>query len=212
VEYRVWQFASANGRIVALFRDKTIDRELQEWSQRSLPKRRARRVAAARIEADAPDFLPRAAAGDRLPGWQIRLAWDDEQLVNATARGKIAPICWPVCWRGTASGCTVDRAAGFLRQMRIDAAEERSGATVSHELKTPLASIRLLVDYAIERLSRGKLWCGRLAALAAGTAAPQNDPRQVRGDGGGCRAKWLRIRKRSIDNLLRPLPVAKSAE
>ena len=64
----------------------------------------------------------------------------------------------------------------FRRQMRLTRLKNDLVATVSHELKTPLASIRLLVD----TLLSGTCGAGVSPASAAGTAAPQNDPQRVR--------------------------------
>ena len=40
--------------------------------------------------ADLAGFLHVLPVGGRQPGWQLALAWNDEELVNATAHGKIA--------------------------------------------------------------------------------------------------------------------------
>ena len=84
----VWQFSSASGHTVALLRENTINEELQELAvKENLP-------AGVRVELLPPDraadlsgFLHILPAGDRQPRWQLGLVWNDEQLVNATARG-----------------------------------------------------------------------------------------------------------------------------
>ena len=144
----VWQFPSASGHTVALFREKTIDEELQELvAEEKLP-------AGVRVEllpsdrtADLAEFLYVLPAGDRMPGWQLGLAWNDEQLVNATAHGKIAAyMLTGLLAVAIAAGLALWIALRFLRQMRLTRLKNDLVATVSHELKTPLASIRLLVD------------------------------------------------------------------
>jgi len=136
------------GQVVALFREKTINRELQKLAaNENLP-------AGVRIELLPPDqtadlsgFLHVLPAGDRLPGWQLGLAWNDEQLVNATAGGKIAAyMLTGLLAVAIAAGLALWIALRFLRQMRLTRLKNDLVATVSHELKTPLASIRLLVD------------------------------------------------------------------
>ena len=95
----------------------------------------------------------------------------------------------------------------FLRQMRLTRLKNDLVATVSHELKTPLASIRLLVDTLLSGdcgagvppagscgagvspagscgagvSPAGSCGAGVSPALAAGTAAPQdNNPTRTR--------------------------------
>ena len=188
----VWQFASASGRTIALLRDKTINRELQELADKeNLPSGVRVQLLPPDRMSDLSALLHVLPAGDRLPGWQLGLAWNDEQLVNATAHGKIAAyMLTGLLAVATAAGLALWIALRFLRQMRLTRLKNDLVATVSHELKTPLASIRLLVDTLLSGYA--SMTCGAgvspasgsgegvSPAPAAGTAAPKNDPRQVR--------------------------------
>jgi signal transduction histidine kinase len=182
----VWQFASASGHTVALFREKTINRDLGELAAKeNLP-------TGVRIELLPPDrtvdlssFLHVLPAGDRMPGWQLGLTWNDEQLVNATAHGRIAGyMLTGLLAVATAAGLALWIAIRFLRQMRLTRLKNDLVATVSHELKTPLTSIRLLVDTLLSGYTEpacgagvspaGASGAGVSPASTAGTAAPQN--------------------------------------
>jgi signal transduction histidine kinase len=158
----VWQFGSTEGRVVVLFREKTLHRELDKLvAEERLPNGARVQLLPPSQTPDVSNFLHVLPAGDRMPGWQLGLAWNDEQLVNATARGKIAAyMLTGLLAVAIASGLALWIALRFLRQMRQTRLKNDLVATVSHELKTPLASIRLLVDTLL--------------------AANQNDPKLVR--------------------------------
>jgi signal transduction histidine kinase len=90
-------------------------------------------------------------AGPRLPGWRLALALKDERLFNTTTEHRAAVYLW--------TGILVLAAMGVLmlltiRLLRRQAALARLKndlvATVSHELKTPLSSMRVLVDTLLD--------------------------------------------------------------
>jgi signal transduction histidine kinase len=134
--------------VIALFREKTINRELQKLAaSENLPTGGRIELLPPDRTADLSQFLHVLPAGDRMPGWQLGLAWNDEQLINATAHGKIAAYMLAgLLAVAIAAGLALWIALRFLRQMRLTRLKNDLVATVSHELKTPLASIRLLVD------------------------------------------------------------------
>ncbi len=181
----VWQFGSTKGRIVMLFRDKTILQELDKLAaEEKLPSGARVQLLPPNQTPDMSKFLHVLPAGDRLPGWQLGLTWNDEQLVNATARGKIAAyMLTGLLAVAIAAGLALWIAITFRRQMRLTRLKNDLVATVSHELKTPLTSIRLLVDTLLSGTCGAGVSPAEAAVLpasAAGTAAPQNDPKQVR--------------------------------
>jgi signal transduction histidine kinase len=146
--HNVWQFASGDGQVVALLCTETINKELQALAvQQCLPSGVNVELLPADRATDVSGFLHVLPAGDRLPGWQLALAWNDEQVVNAAAHGRIvAYMLTGLLAVVTAAGLALWIAMRFLRQMRLTRLKNDLVATVSHELKTPLASIRLLVD------------------------------------------------------------------
>jgi signal transduction histidine kinase len=180
---KAWQFASTDGRVVAIFGIDTVLGELEELADKeelptdlrvelippdrtglirikvfagwhppgarvgALPARSRVGLLPPDQMADASDLLHVLPAGGRMPGWQLGLAWNDEQVVNATAHGKIvAYMLTGLLAVAVAAVLALWIALRFLRQMRLTRLKNDLVATVSHELKTPLASIRLLVD------------------------------------------------------------------
>jgi signal transduction histidine kinase len=144
----VWQFASPDGRVVALLRTKRIEEEFQSMV------RKERLPTGVQVELLSPNqttgesaVFQAMPAGYRMPGWQLALTWNDDNVINAAARGRIAAyMIVGLLSIAVASALALWIALRFLRQMRLTRLKNDLVATVSHELKTPLASIRLLVD------------------------------------------------------------------
>ena len=96
---------------------------------------------------DLARFFYAMPAGDRMPDWQLGIKWNDDSLAGAAARSKI--IAYVLAGSFAVSAASVLAfwvAMSFRRQMQLARLKNDLVAAVSHELKTPLASIRLLVD------------------------------------------------------------------
>ena len=144
-----WGSAESRARrVVALFRTKTIDRELQNLAiAENLPAGVGIDLLPPKTTADPASFFYAMPAGDRLPDWQLAIKWNDDVLAGVTAHRKI--IAYVLVGSMAVSAASVLAfwiAVSFRRQMRLARLKNDLVAAVSHELKTPLASIRLLVD------------------------------------------------------------------
>ena len=86
-----------------------------------------------------------------MPGWRLNLSAADGKFFEAEAKERVATIVWTAAALGAVTLALGWMAAATL-QRRLQVARMKNDlvATVSHELKTPLASIRLLVDTLLE--------------------------------------------------------------
>ena len=143
----VWQFASTNGRVVGLFRTATVvsmlERELKEPSSADVSFRL--------IVPGQPGSENAIAIGRALPGWEVSFATDDRAGDASQARSRrnrylsVAAIAIVLI---VAAAIAIGGAA--RRQARLASLKTDLVSAVSHELKTPLASMRLLVDTLLE--------------------------------------------------------------
>ncbi len=87
-----------------------------------------------------------------LPAWRVRLFSTDATLVTGLAREQIAFYWWSVAGM-IAATAGIAAVAGWTLTRRLSLHELGNDAlaVVSHEMKTPLASIRLLIETLLER-------------------------------------------------------------
>jgi len=103
------------------------------------------------LEAPQGEPFVTASAGEHFPGWKIELYFRGGDVFRKAASKQIAIYTWTgvlVIVLILASGGFAGKAIG--RQMKLNRLKNDFIATVSHELKTPLASMRVLVDTLLE--------------------------------------------------------------
>lgn len=142
----VWETSFGNGEIITLHRAEALSARLRAMiSPSNLPP-------GVQIEFLSPSeekvsALLVVSAGSRLPGWRLALSWDDAQLSASAVQERISTYRWIGLLMVLAVVVLVLLAWGLVRR-QIALTELRNDlvANVTHELKTPLASMRLLVD------------------------------------------------------------------
>ncbi len=138
----VWRLTAKDGRVTALYRTATV-----LAAMRGILDDGGKGVKFSAIPPGAPLTGETLAAGAMLPGWQLSISIVDPRLVEDAARGRMASYLWAgylVIGAMAITGLLLGQS--FRRQMRLARLKTDLVAAVSHELKTPLSSMRLLVD------------------------------------------------------------------
>jgi len=148
----VWAMASDSHRVTVLFHEATLIEELQSVARMHFE---GAGVDVSVVPPDASTVEANAfvslSAGKLLPGWRLTLHLDENALFDEQADKRIAAYLWT----GTLvivvmAGLALLIAHVFRKQMRATRLKNDLLATVSHELKTPLSSMRLLVDTLLD--------------------------------------------------------------
>ncbi|MGD0258397.1 MAG: HAMP domain-containing sensor histidine kinase [Verrucomicrobiota bacterium] len=142
----VWQFAVTSGQVMTLHQTEAV-----------IARMRAGIAAQLRWGDESLTFLPPGKefeqsflslpAGASLPGWRLAMSLEDPGSFDAAAKQRIASYVWI----GVLVFATVIVLAALAlrlvrRQMALTQLRNDLVANVTHELKTPLSSMRLLVD------------------------------------------------------------------
>ena len=145
----LWQFMPPGGRVVALYRTATVVSAMQQLGN-GLDARLTVCPPLAGESACPTSGAESLPAGSRLPGWQLALSPKGAPLDEIARRQTVSYV-----WVGFLAIAVVAISAAvaaqaFRRQWRLARLKTDLVAAVSHELKTPLSSMRLLVDALLE--------------------------------------------------------------
>jgi signal transduction histidine kinase len=141
-----WQWITPNRRVLALLRsEKLLAAAKAAMAPESAPADVAITLVAPDVEAvDAFATLP---AGEHMPGWRLALFLKDRTFFDAAAGRQSALYLWTgIAVVGAMGVLAVIAVRAVRRQMTLARLKNDLAATVSHELKTPLSSMRVLVD------------------------------------------------------------------
>jgi len=101
--------------------------------------------------ADQKDVFLTSSLGEKLPDWKVQLYFRDSDVFSEFARRQVTVYVWGgvlvIGLMLLAGGAAVQMVG---RQIKLNRLKNDFIATVSHELKTPLASMRVLVDTLLE--------------------------------------------------------------
>jgi signal transduction histidine kinase len=148
----VWQLASADKTAVALFREQRLVSAMQSLveSHISLTGASIKIMPRANYQSRPAPLLD-IAAGEWLPGWHLGLYLEGPDPFAVAADKRIAAYLWTgVLVIAVIAILAVLLARYVGHQVRLTHLRNDLIATVSHELKTPLSSMRVLVDTLLE--------------------------------------------------------------
>lgn len=148
----LWRIASPDNTVVAVFHEDRLRANLQAIIDSELP------VLGMRVELLPPGIDParpspimESEAGKYLPDWRLALSFNGEEPLSAVAARQSARYLWI---GGISVVLTLLMAGLVVRlvgaQVRLARLKNDLVATVSHELKTPLASVRAAIDTLLE--------------------------------------------------------------
>jgi len=143
----VWQLPSTDRTIVALFREDRLKKELATLIDAlALPDVRVTVLAPGEPFASSTPVAPQEA-GEFLPGWRLGLTFKDSDSFAALSARQTRLYLWTGLLVVLIIAVVALLVARYVAaQMRLARLKNELLSAVSHELKTPLASIRALVD------------------------------------------------------------------
>jgi signal transduction histidine kinase len=146
-----WVLGAPNGRIAGVFRTSTVKMQVERVIEKqALPPNV--RIAVLESEEEGRQAIDTAPAGVHLAGWRLGLMTDGTQPFNELASRQMALYVWTgALMVAGVLGLAVFAWRAIQRQVVLAGLKSDLVATVSHELKTPLASMQLLVDTLLEQ-------------------------------------------------------------
>jgi len=165
---KVWQLASPGRTVVALFDEGRLVADMRSAtpSSASLAEARVTITPAAAYDEGEP-FLA-MSAGKFLPDWQLSVYLQGPNPFAAAAEKRIAAYLWTgLLVVFVLAGLVILIARYLGRQVKLTRLKNDLIATVSHELKTPLSSIRVLVDTLLDNDCRDETQTREYLALIA---------------------------------------------
>ncbi len=148
----LWQLASPNKTVVALFRQQSIVSDMQALVETQISLTGASlKILPPTNERPHPAPFLAVPIGEQLSNWQLALYLEGPDPFAATADKRIASYLWTGILVIVVIAMLALLLARYVsRQMRLTRLKNDLIATVSHELKTPLSSMRVLVDTLLE--------------------------------------------------------------
>ncbi len=141
----VWAYQTQGKSLVALFRQDRLLASMNATIAAQEPVPGVRIFVLPPGSAEKP-FMT-AEIGDIFPSWQLSLNLEGSDPFKSVTGKKFSMYLWTGILMTAGIVVLSILLAGYLRrQMRLTRLKNDLIATVSHELKTPLASMRLLVD------------------------------------------------------------------
>lgn len=145
-----WRLSSANYPLEMLYTTTHLQSVLRTLAQRKFTDSDVLLLPPADdIKADS--ILASMPLGNLMPGWRIALSAKEDALFKTEAKAQISLYFWiGILITASIVLLSVITASYLNRQIKQNRLKNDLIATVSHELKTPLSSMRLFVDTLLE--------------------------------------------------------------
>lgn len=144
-------FARRAGTMALIFKPETLRSNLLAHLRPRVPASIALTLTAPG-EPRASGALAAADTGAAMPGWVVSLRLKDDDYLQALANAQVSAYLWVgILVLALMTLLTFAATAALRRQFRSARLRNDLVASVTHELKTPLASMRLLVDTLLAR-------------------------------------------------------------
>jgi signal transduction histidine kinase len=140
----VWIYRTPDSTAVALFRKDRLMHLMNDAA-------RSQNTAGVQLSVSAPGISNSAylktELGVTFPSWQLALNLEGTNPFQSVSKQRIARYAWTgILMTGGIVLLSLLLASYLRKQVRLTRMKNDLIATVSHELKTPLASMRLLID------------------------------------------------------------------
>ena len=144
---RIWAYQTANESLIALFRDEHLLDFLNKAANTAKDPASGLRFEVLGPSAVAEDVQWQRDISEVFPSWKLQLKLEGPDPFKSATSQRITTYIWTGVLMTAGIVVLSVLMAGYLRkQVRLTRLKNDLIATVSHELKTPLASMRLLVD------------------------------------------------------------------
>ncbi|TQV72710.1 HAMP domain-containing histidine kinase [Exilibacterium tricleocarpae] len=142
-----WALTFHDQNLTLLFTRAHIAGDIERWGlDHMLPEGTEVRLFPALSDQDATPLLT-LSTGEYLAGWQLSLTLKDASWLSAAAESRIVAYLWAGILIIAAIILLAVLTARYVgRQLTLNRLENDLVANVSHELKTPLSSIRVLAE------------------------------------------------------------------
>jgi signal transduction histidine kinase len=142
----VWQIATPDGRMLLLLTTETVaTQSTSVVSETQLPDGVQISIVPPRQQQSVEELIS-IRAGSQLPGWRLSMNLDDDQIANSASHQQTLYAWISVLVVLFTSTLAVFLGISIRRQIQVANLKNDMVGTVSHELTTPLSSMRLLVD------------------------------------------------------------------
>jgi two-component system, OmpR family, phosphate regulon sensor histidine kinase PhoR len=165
---RVWQMASSDGHVISLFGEENLLADLSAAARLDEPFA----GITTRIEPPGESstgekpFLS-VPVSEHFPDWRLAVYLDEDPFAVSAGQAELTYLIVGVSAIAAIAVLAVAMASYLGRQIKLTRLKNDLIATVSHELKTPLASMRVLVDTLREGRSSGQRQTSEYLALIA---------------------------------------------